>query len=489
MPGVTYVNFSIEGVRATTQTTVNISSEDGEEILEMPQASVASGSHVYKGSQVTLTTKENGLKIWYTTDGTCPCDVNGTRKLYLRPIVINEETTIKAMCEGEEGTSDIATFVYMILKSESGIQLDKGWNWVSFNMENAALSNVDAALKSGKWTSADEIKNAYYFDSYSKNNMQWMGTLSQHGGLNNKEMYKLYSSREQNVALSGDAVNPENTSIAVRPNWNYISYLPLTDLSVEEALSGYEAKVGDVIKSQDEFAVYTDKNKWEGSLKTLFVGQGYMLKRAAKASTTKFYYPATSMKNKKPATRSRSNKNYADNMNVIGVIEEHAINEGDSIVAVVQGEYRGACALMSGEKVFLTIQGDYAADVKLLLKRGNKIIARAENKITFASDSIIGTMDEPTKITFASMSEQDKISVTPHIVENELLIAVNDESMTKVEIFIYSTDGVIIRESKENAVTNGNYTERFMLSDVPTGVYLVKILINNESNIVRIIKK
>ena len=95
----------------------------------------------------------------------------------------------------------------------------------------------------------------------------------------------------------------------------------------------------------------------------------------------------------------------------------------------------------------------------------------------------------PTKITFASMGEQEKISVTPRIVENELLVEVHDERVRKVEILIYSAGGVIIRESKENSVSSGHYVESFMLADVPAGVYLVKILVNNESNIVRIIKK
>ncbi|MBR2607272.1 MAG: leucine-rich repeat protein [Bacteroidaceae bacterium] len=210
LPGVTSVNFWIEGVRAIAQTTVNISDKE-EFILEAPQASVESGSSVYKGTEVTLSAQGTDVKIWYTTDGTCPCDENGTRKLYSEPIVINENTTIKAMCENEEGTSDIATFVY----------------------------------------------------------------------------------------------------------------------------------------------------------------------------------------------------------NILG----------------------------------------------------------------------------PTKITFASMGEQEKISVTPRIVENELLVEVHDERVRKVEILIYSAGGVIIRESKENSVSSGHYVESFMLADVPAGVYLVKILVNNESNIVRIIKK
>ncbi|MBE6303156.1 MAG: T9SS type A sorting domain-containing protein [Bacteroidales bacterium] len=490
LPGATTLHFSIEGTRTAAQTIVKIVEQE-DFVIETPQASVASGSHVYKGSKVMLSTNDKKLKIWYTTDGSCPCDENGTRKLYSQPIVISKETTLAAMAENEEGeTSDTETFVYKILKSDAGVELHEGWNWVSFNMESDALNSVNAALKSGTWSSEDEIKNAYYFDSYSKNNMQWMGTLSQHGGLKNNEMYKVHSSREQNIRLTGDAINPEKVIITVGSGWNYISYLPLTDLSVEEALSGYKARVGDIIKSQNGFAVYTDKNRWEGDLATLSVGRGYMLKRAADAAATSFYYPAAAkIKNNSARISRRGYYNYADNMSLIGVVDDYMASEGDSLVAVVQGEERGTCALQNDAKVYLTIQGDNAANVELVLKRQDKIVAKANNKITFKSNAVVGTIESPIKIKFAATSEADRISVTPRIVENELSVAVNDENMRKVEIYIYSTDGSIVRESKENVVSNGCYTETFMLSDISAGVYIVKIVINNELNVVRIIKK
>ena len=263
----------------------------------------------------------------------------------------------------------------------------------------------------------------------------------------------------------------------------------MVDLGLEEALAGYDAQEGDIIKSQEAFAVYTNENKWEGDLKTLSVGKGYMLKRAEKAQPTEFYYPTTTKRNGKRDNRSRVNRKFADNMNIIGIINDGMVNDGDSIIAVVQGENRGASNLQNNEKVFLTVQGDYAADVKLLLKREDKVIAKARNKITFEKDSVVGSMKSPIEISFESITEMERIHVTPTIVENELSVVINDESMQKVEVYIYAADGVVIRKSKEDAVSNGHYMKSFTLSDIAPGVYLVKIVINNESNIVRIIKK
>ena len=491
LPGVTYVNFSVDGRRDTAQATVTVLNKEFM-MLEMPEASVASGSSIYKGTEIVLSAKGDGVRIWYTIDGTCPCDENSTRQVYSKPIRVEEDVTLKAMAENEEEeeTSETATFVYKILKSENGIQLNEGWNWVSFNMESEALQSVNATLEDGDWSNGDEIKTACHFDSYSVNERRWIGTLSQHvGGVNNREMYKLYSSKKQDVELSGIAVNPGSTSIVVGPNWNYISYLPLADLNVEEALSGYRAQVGDILKSQDEFAVYTDAKNWEGELKMMKAGRGYMLKRDSNAPATEFYYPSTISADHSLKINKWQNRNYSGNMNIIGVVDGCEVNNGDTLVAVVQGEQRGVYALGSGSKVYMTVQGDYDADVNFLLKRGNRVISRSSNSITFKCDTVIGTMSFPARINFESIAELERISVSPHIVEDELLVVVNDELMEKIEVTIYNADGMIVRERKKRTILNGYYSERFSMSDMPIGVYFVRILVNGNPSTVRVIKK
>lgn len=402
LPGTTGITFSIDGVKATATVIANVGDFNVSAINE-PKASLVSGSSVYRGTTVKLTADSKDLKIWYTTDATCPCDENGSRKQYTEPIVINSDMTLKAIAENADGdASDVVTFVYSILQSKTGVSLADGWNWVSFNMKNDALNSVNTAMASGSWTSDDVVKDNKYVDMYSANQKQWIGTLSKHGALNNTQMYKVRSSKAQTLGLTGEAVHPAETAITLGAGWNYISYLPLVNMNVSDALKGYKAENGDVIKSQDAFATYSTANGWEGDLTTMTVGRGYMLKRGVNASQVSFTYPVESFGSSVKAAAPAKSYRYADNMNIIGEVEGINVEDGDSLVAYVNGEIRGASRLERNHKVFLTIQGDEDAKVAMVLVRDGEIIATASNMIVYQSNNVLGTSDAPTAITFVT---------------------------------------------------------------------------------------
>lgn len=371
-----------------------------------PNASISTGTPVYRGTVVELYTEDEKTKIWYTIDGSEPNTDNASVKLYSNAIVIDGDITIKAISEKIDGEkSEVATFVYSILQSQSGIELNEGWTWVSFNMINNALNSVDSAMSSCIWTSNDVIKDMNYVDMYSPNQRQWIGTLSKFGALNNTQMYKIHSSISQKLDLAGEAVHPVETKINVGAGWNYISYLPLTTMDVNEALQNYLAEDGDVIKSQDAFAIYSSANGWEGDLITLTPSIGYMLKRASGAKQTCFTYPVNnSIQSVNSPARSHI---YAENMNIIGKVEGITTVEGDSLMAYAYGELRGASRIERNDKVFLTIHGDDEANVVLAIQRNGEIIATATNMIGYQSNQVIGTLDSPTAIRFVDTDSND----------------------------------------------------------------------------------
>ena len=59
-----------------------------------------------------------GATIWYTLDGTCPCDENGPRQAYSGPITLSgdDNITLKAYAvkEGQQ-ESRVATYTYYLL--------------------------------------------------------------------------------------------------------------------------------------------------------------------------------------------------------------------------------------------------------------------------------------------------------------------------------------------------------------------------------------
>lgn len=115
LPGMTSLLYGIDGYDLTANTLVNVMMEN-QMTVSMPTASIASGSAVEKGAAVYLRCATEGATIYYTLDGSCPCDPSPARKVYDgTPIIINGTVTIKAMATAPDlYDSEVATFVYRI---------------------------------------------------------------------------------------------------------------------------------------------------------------------------------------------------------------------------------------------------------------------------------------------------------------------------------------------------------------------------------------
>ena len=115
LPGTAALTFSIEGTdkSAVTVTTVE---KDSHQLVAMPTASITTGSIVEEGTQIELYCSTEGATIYYTTDGSCPCNETSSRKVYDgTPIIIYETTTIKAIAVAPDMTeSDVAEFTYIV---------------------------------------------------------------------------------------------------------------------------------------------------------------------------------------------------------------------------------------------------------------------------------------------------------------------------------------------------------------------------------------
>lgn len=109
--------IGVEGTDLVAETKVNVSYAETE--VKKPRASVASGSTVAPGTPVVLYSPTEGASIYYTTDGTCPCE-DSSRQLYTGPISIDRDIVIKAQAEKEGlAPSDVAMFEYFIDNSLS----------------------------------------------------------------------------------------------------------------------------------------------------------------------------------------------------------------------------------------------------------------------------------------------------------------------------------------------------------------------------------
>ena len=287
--------------------------------------------------------------------------------------------------------------------------LNEGWSWVSFYMINPDMKNFDTVLSSLSWNSTDEIKGADAWAIYSAKKNKWVGTGTVKG-FSDLSMYKIHSSYSgQELKLEGSYVNSKgNKEIYIEKGWNYLPYLSLSVLPVDEALQNYVASEGDILKSQTQSATFIN-GVWNvaGGLTSMEPGKGYMLYRSADNKVS-FTYPIAleETSNNSRAMRFENDaQRFSSNMNVFATVEGVMAVPGDSIVAYAVDGVRGGATIDDEGKASLTILGDNNADIYLTLMHNNTIVASAKAPINYASDNIVGSYANPTAIEFVEGSD------------------------------------------------------------------------------------
>lgn len=122
LPGTSALLFDVEGYDVSATMVVNVKTREAV-VTATPKASIASGAEVDKGTELYLSCDTEGATIYYTLDGSCPCDNTDARKVYDgTPIIINETVTIKAMAMAPDMyESDVAEFTYIVDDADTGI--------------------------------------------------------------------------------------------------------------------------------------------------------------------------------------------------------------------------------------------------------------------------------------------------------------------------------------------------------------------------------
>ena len=254
------------------------------------------------------------------------------------------------------------------------IALNAGWNWISTNLH---ITNGDKLMTHGQkaWTEGDLIKNPANreFSTYSEASDAFVGTLS---AWDYTQMYMVYAANGNILRLGGDLLEETDKKISLRGDgqWNSFPCLFEQATSVTEALADYydNASAGDLIKAHDRFAVFSSDKKWEGDLKTLRPGEGYLFRRMGLGTVTVHFYNKTT--NTVPQRAPMFTGKAATNMTMIATIEndglsrsQSELNDGMILHAYIGNELVGVAEpvyLSTGEdrdKVyFLTIQSDAA---------------------------------------------------------------------------------------------------------------------------------
>ncbi len=302
------------------------------------------------------------------------------------------------------------------------LSVSPGWNWISFNVANKDYREPLKMLSQFSWQDGDIVTDDTDDFTFIYNEELGMWLSNKSGDMegmmiSTKRSYRVYVKRYDAAEIPGSPLKEESQrTIPVKHGWNNIGYTPLVNLPVSTAMADYTgiARNHDVLKSREEFAVFTETNSgggyWSGSLQYMKPGEGYMLYRNSE-STASFHYPyyePGSVFFENTSAKMRTPQSYAHNMSLAASIEGIELQEGDHLLAFSDGELRGE-AVAIDSVYYLSIAGEEKAPLSFAIEREGEIIATTADVMSYESNAIIGSPTAPTAISFvhSDLPQQD----------------------------------------------------------------------------------
>jgi hypothetical protein len=409
---------------------------------------------------------------------------------------VNTTNTSIAFKDNEvKGSLSSATLFANTGVVEQQIFTNKGWTWISLNVNDPNTSNLNGLIPNATLENQDRILSVgpVRFDFYTKDEINpsqsnWSGSTPNPGGLTSNYMYKVYFANKQTFNLKGVPADISTWNFPIKQNWNWLPYPLNKNVSVNEALSLFDAVENDVIKSQNLFAIYDKRNGWIGTLNYLEEGQGYMIKSSIDQT---FKYPNVFGKNSNSKNSRIDNKQaqvgtaftkYPDNMNAVVLLPEgydelYVYDE----IGVLKGQ---ATNQIIGDKAlsFITIYGD--ASETLTFHIGNSFNQKTTSKqITFKGNSILGTVAQPVLL------EDDilrGVQMYPNPFNKEFVLELYSEAEQDIEVKMYNIVGQLVYANNKVLKKGNNKIE--MSPKVNSGVYFLHVYLNNIVSTYKVIK-
>lgn len=363
-------------------------------------------------------------------------------------------------------------------------QLKAGWNWISLPLYNEKLASVKDGLScvEGSFASSDLFKS---FDNSCQFTNAGSWSQTERFSLNNKEMYMIHVKKNAMMQIRG-TTNLKDDTIAVKPQWNWISYLPLVNLPLIQALAGYEASEGDVIKNAIDFAVYSN-GFWVGSLKYMEPGCGYMLFNNSNEKK-RLVYPSKSSYtlNLRPSNMMSNVTRSPHTMGFIAEVE--GMLEGDELlVASADAEPMSATVLETeGRDLhFMSISADEGKPLHFYVKRGDELL-NTMNAVAYAGNTINGTLKQPLRIV---IGDKRDMRAYPMMASTELNVDFVMLADAVVRIQIFDLQGRLMKALPDVKAHMGLNTQTIDVTDLSTGSYVVRVLSEEGSEAANFMKK
>ncbi|MBC8214638.1 MAG: carboxypeptidase regulatory-like domain-containing protein [Candidatus Marinimicrobia bacterium] len=356
-----------------------------------------------------------------------------------------------------------------------------GWNWFSINVENDEMS-LNSVLES-IGDIGILIKNQSGFASYYEG-FGWYGMDE----FDVKSMYMLNISADVEFNYTGLPVEFWTTTIDLSEGWNWISYLPQSGETLNNALIGIEPNAS-FIKNQSSFANYYNDFGWySGSgLDNMYPGEGYML--LMNVDDQLFYLEPDCLCKVVRLTKLIENQDlglsvnphrFEHNMAITSELDE--MNEGDVLSAFVDNECRGMVKAtyfpLTDRFTFnLMVYGELGEefDFKVYKANTNQNID-VTDQIAFEINGIIGDDIEPILFKTQVLPEEFNLSQNyPNPFNPTTVISYQLPAPSSVLLAIYNIQGQLVEELASSSQEAGYHTVVWNAENQPSGLYFVRM--------------
>lgn len=391
-------------------------------------------------------------------------------------------TASNGTCESDPSAE---YFVNLDDVSQINITLSKGWSWISSNLSESSLKIPNKFF-------ASVMDNLDIVRSQNGESMNVGGSLNGEITTIEPATYKVSMKSMDNLVLKGAIAQPEDVQLTLNTGWTWIPYLPVVELSVEQALSQYTPQENDIIKSHTQFATFAN-GKWNGTLTEMKPNVGYMY-YTSRPSTMSYSPSRVKMIVNEPMYVSESSQpwnydetQFANNTTMIAELYNgyaKVIDGTFALGAFCGNDCRGIGEYVDG-KLFLTILGNQDDAIKF------KAIENATGKeyeikqILSFDEHPIGTIGNPYKLELGESSGIDNVyaydlNIYPNPVRNIMFIEGDITDVIGVKVISVSGVTLISAEEFEHGVN---------VISIPDGVYVAAILTSHGVCYRKFIKK
>ncbi len=305
------------------------------------------------------------------------------------------------------GRYDTPTTLTAVDKIEQTTELKKGWNWFSLYVKPDAenVKSVFGSVADGLVMVKGQSQEEGFI--MHEGNI-WAGSMKD---LSYSRMYSVKMSADKDLSLIGSRINPQDQKITIVRGWNWIGYYGSQVISVTDALAGMNPQNGDIIKGQSGVAYY-DNFEWNGSLKTLEPGHGYMIMSTTDAER-QFSYPTVTTSPRRAPRRSSGAQSsfqpvdyheFSGNMVVIAKVLYNGQPAKNAELGIfAEGQCRQAQFTDENGLVYMTVPGDKQTQLRAVAVINGQFY-NIEQSVDYRNDDIIGTPSNPLQLTVGSQT-------------------------------------------------------------------------------------